>query len=231
MQHQSIHWSLIFRTLCIVLLPLSTSVAQQRLDLGVVFGPETNHVVSEPRESDLLRSQTTGESGTAVGFIAGAYLEYEVVSGLFLRGGLNYTRKRYNYSVTRGLPEQGNLDFGQNRVVYTAIEIPVAVLYRFLYRPNNDRFYVGLGGVVNRWLGDPQIETDFALGSSNRSYIDEAKQSGKFFVGYDRYISSRFVLGIEPYVSYSPTRFLFETETISENRIQGGVAIRIRFDN
>ncbi|MGB3798916.1 MAG: outer membrane beta-barrel protein [Lewinella sp.] len=230
MLSQSISWSFIFRTLCILIIPLSTA-AQQRLDLGVTFGPEVNWISSEPRESVLPGDRTTGTNGAAVGFMAGAYLEYEVLNGLFVRGGLNYARKRFNYGVSQGMSGEGEVNYSNNRIVYTAIEIPVAILYRFPYLPNNDRLYTGVGGIVDRWLGDPQIETDFVAGSSDRSFIQEAYRSVNVFVGYDRYISDRFVVGIEPYISYSPTYFHFETETVSKNNIQAGVAVRLRFDN
>ncbi|PPK88295.1 hypothetical protein CLV84_1260 [Neolewinella xylanilytica] len=231
MPNQYLNWSIIFSALFFLFSPISTVTAQQRLDLGVVGGPEVNFVGSEPRQSELSRIQTIGEAGTAVGYFLGAYLEYEVLGGLYVRGGLNYSRKRYSYAVSRGLPERGDVSYGQNRIVYTAIEVPLAILYRFPYLPNNDRFLVGLGGVADRWVGDPQVKTDFLPGSADRSYIREAHRSVNFFIGYDHYLSDRFVIGIEPYLSYSPTEFLFETETISANRVQGGIAVRIRFDN
>ncbi|WP_116109153.1 outer membrane beta-barrel protein [Lewinella sp. IMCC34191] len=231
MLNQYLHWSFIFSALCLLIIP-SSSTAQQRLDLGVMVGPEVNWITSEPWESELPGLQTTGGTGVSLGYTAGAYLEYEIFSGLFLRGGLNYTRKRYNYDVSQRQPENGDeIANSSNRIVYTAIEIPVAILYRFLYLRNNDRFAVGVGGVVDRWLGDPQVETDFVAGSADRSYIDEAYRGVNFFVGYDHYISDRFVLGIEPYIAYSPTRFRFETASISKNDIQAGIAARLRFDN
>ena len=231
MSNQSIHWSIIISALFLFLSPLNPVLGQQRLDLGVVFSPEFNRVQSAARISEPEQDRTFGGEGFSLGFVAGAYLEYEIVSGLFLRGGLNYARQRYSYEVRRerlGEPEPAT---GLNRVVYTAIEIPVALLYRFRYAPNNDRFLIGIGGVADRWLGDPQVETDFVAGSSDRSFIQEAYRSVKAFVGYDRYLSDRFVLGIEPYVSYSPTRFHFETETVAKNTLQGGIALRLRFDN
>ena len=231
MSNQSIHWSIIISALYIFFLSSNGLFAQQRLDLGVMVAPEFNRVVSSPRLSEGMREKTYGENGFAVGFVAGAYLEYEVLSGLFLRGGLNYARQRYEYDVYREVGEGNVTSTSRNRIVYTAMEIPVAVLYRFLFSPSNDRFLIGVGGVVDRWLGDPQIETDFVAGSSDRSFIQEAYRSINAFVGYDRYLSDRFVLGIEPYVSYSPTQFNFETETVAKNKFQGGIALRLRFDN
>lgn len=231
MYRQTGNWYLIISALCIVILPWCSLSAQQRLDFGFVLGPELNHITSEARETNGDRALTTGHSGVSVGFVTGAYLEYEIFGGLSLRGGLNYTRKRFNYAVTELRPESGEVREGNNRVVYTAIEVPFALLYRFHYLPNNDRFIVGVGAVVDRWLGDPQIETPFVAGSADRDYIQESYRSVNFFVGYDHYISDRFVVGIEPYVSYSPTEFRFDTETLSSNQLQAGISLRLRFDN
>ena len=197
----------------------------------MVLGPEMNYITSEARESVSPSTRTTGHEGVSVGFVLGAYLEYEVFGGLSLRGGLNYTRKRFNYAVSELTPESGEVREGNNRVVYTAIELPFALLYRFRYFGNNDRFLVGVGAVVDRWLGDPQIETPFVAGSAYRDYIQESYQAVNFFVGYDHYISDRFVLGIEPYISYSPNELRFDSETLSSNQLQAGVALRLRFDN
>lgn len=231
MCRQSGNWYLVFSALCIVILPWCSLSAQQRLDLGVVLGPELNHITSEARESQANGVRTTGESGSSVGFVAGAYLEYEVFGGLSLRGGLNYTRKRFNYAVSEQRSENEAINYGNNRVVYTAIELPFALLYRFRYLPNNDRFIVGVGAVVDRWLGDPQVETPFVAGGADRDYIQESTRSVNFFVGYDHYISDRFIVGVEPYISYSPTEFEFDTETLSSNQLQAGISLRLRFDN
>ena len=231
MSNQSIHWSIIISALYIFLCPFNSLSGQQRLDLGVVLAPEFNRVQSIAQPSEREQGRTYGGQGLSIGFVAGAYLEYEVLSGLYLRGGLNYARQRYSYEVSRDPVEETDPTTALNRVVYTAIEIPFAILYRFRYAPNNDRFLIGVGGVADRWLGDPQIETDFVTGSSDRSFIQEATRSVNAFIGYDRYIADRFVLGIEPYISYSPTQFHFETETVAKNTLQGGIALRLRFDN
>lgn len=231
MSNESIHWSIIFSALYIFLSPFNSLSGQQRLDLGVVFSPEFNRVQSTARVSEIEQGRTYGGDGLSVGFVAGAYLEYELLSGLYLRGGLNYARQRYSYDVRRDPVAETEPTTALNRIVYTAMEIPVAILYRFRYAPNNDRFLIGFGGVVDRWLGDPQVETDFVAGSSDRSFIQEAYRSVNAFIGYDRYLSDRFVLGIEPYISYSPTQFHFETQSVAKNTLQGGIALRLRFDN
>ena len=197
----------------------------------MVLGPEMNYITSEARESVSPSTRTTGHEGVSVGFVVGAYLEYEVFGGLSLRGGANYTRKRFNYAVTQEVSETDEVFHGHNRVVYTAIELPVALVYRFPYLSNNDRFLVGLGAIVDRWVGDPQVETPFVAGSSRRDYIQESYSSINVFAGYDHYVSDLFVLGIEPYLSYSPTEFGFDTETRSSNQFQFGIALRLRFDN
>ncbi len=204
--------------------------SQNRFAVGVTVGPELSYVTSSLQESGLSRNITSGGSGLAVGFVFGGYVEYQVFWNLSLRTGLNYARKRFSYEVMRGLPEQADITTGQNRIVYTAIEVPLALVYRFPYMSNNDRFLVGVGGVVNRWFGDPKVETPFLAGSMEADYIDDANQAIRAFVGFDHFITDHLVLGIEPYLSYSPTQFTFESESVAKVKCLAGVSVRVRFD-
>ena len=213
--------------------PLS---AQQRLDVGIHFTPQTTFVRSDARrefrEGTLV--YTEGGSGVDLGYGFGGYLEYEVLPGLSLRAGIDVSRKRYRYEVREvridGTPSTAT---GTNRVVFMAIEVPVAVIYRFDYLPNNDRFLVGAGGVAGRWVGDPLLETDFYEGSSNHPPLAYSPYSLKVFTGYEHYIGSRFLVGIEPYVSYAPraTEFRLESRTTALTDTEAGVTLTLRFDN
>ncbi|THH40588.1 hypothetical protein [Neolewinella litorea] len=231
----------LLRSSCLMVVSLASTFlcsalwAQQRLDVGVHLSPHVLTIHSETktpvREGGL--SYTEGENGVELGWAAGGYLEYEVVSGLFLRAGVDVSRKRYRYAVNARREDPSLDESGTNRVVYMAIELPVSVIYRFDYLPNNDRFLVGVGGVANRWVGDPQLETAFYRGSSNRPPLDYNRHSFTVFGGFERFLSSRFVMGIEPFVSYSPwpTEFRLETRTDAVAGLEAGVALRLRFDN
>ncbi len=221
------------------LLTLFSSVplcAQQRLDLGVHLTPQLLFVRSE-RRSGFTRDAldyTEGGGGVAVGFGVGAYLEYEVLPGLSLRAGVDMARKRYAYDVWRHRTDSTSLSGqGVNRIVFMAMEVPVSVIYRFGYLPGAGQFLVGAGGVIARHIGDPQLETEFFGGSSNHPPFTYSSYSLKIFAGYERYLGSRFVAGLEPYLSYAPqaTEFLLESRTTAVADLEIGVAMTLRFDN
>ncbi len=209
--------------------------AQQRLDLGVHVTPQALSMHSEERDGFREGNfvYTEGGSGVDVGISAGAYLEYEVVPGLSLRAGVDMVRKRYRYDVRQTRLDSVAGNSGLNRIVYMAMEIPVSVIYRFDYFRNNDRFLVGAGGVIGRFVGDPQAETAFYRGNSGGDNFEYRNYSLHVLAGYERYLSDRFVLGFEPYISYAPTpdRFHLETRTDAVSGLEAGLSVRLRFDN
>ncbi len=225
-----------FAIVLLALLSFSPLRAQQRLDLGVHFTPQTLLVHSEPRQGvgDDALVYSEGGGGVAVGFGAGAYLEYEVCSGLSVRAGADLARKRYAYDVRRSQPNTGEGDErGVNRVIFVAMEVPVSVVYRFGSLRNGNGLLIGFGGVVTRFIGDPQLETAFFGGSSNDPPISYSPHALRVLAGYERYVSSRFLFGIEPYVSYSPrpTEFRLESRTTAVANLEAGISLTLRFDN
>ena len=219
--------------LCV--LPVTAVFAQQRLDLGVHLSPQAMPLRSEPKQSyrEDVATYTEGSDGLDLGFTTGAYLEYALSRRLSIRGGLNLSRRRYRYPVSEYLADGSLVRSGINRVVYMAMELPVALVYRFDFRRNNDRFLLGAGGVPARWVGGPQLETMNFRGSSSDAPIDYGTYSVHVFTGYDHYLSDRFVLGIEPFLSYSPAGdvLMLESRTLAISKAEAGVALRIRFDN
>lgn len=214
---------------------LTPLTAQQRLDLGVHLTPQLLSIQAEARdvEPEGNFSYTEGGNGLDVGWAAGGYLEYEVSPGLYLRGGVDVVRKRYRYPVTAYREDATLNASGTNRVVYMALEVPVSVIYRFNYHRNNDRFLLGVGGVANRWVGDPQLETAFYRGSSNRPPFRYNRHAITVFGGFERFIGSRFVIGLEPSISYvpQPSSFRLETRTTAVAGLEAGLSLRLRFDN
>lgn len=216
-------------------LPVSAVTAQQRLDLGIHFSPQLMPLRAEVRPDfqEGTVGYTEGGDGLDLGFTTGAYLEYALGSRLSLRGGLNLSRRRYRYPVSEYRTDGSLVRSGTNRVVYTAMELPFAVIYHFDYLRNNGRFLLGAGGVPLRFVGGPQLKTIDYLGSSSNAPIEYRTYSLHVFAGYDHYLSDRFVLGIEPFVSYSPSGdvLMLESRTVGVADLEAGVALRIRFDN
>ena len=210
--------------------------AQQRLDLGVHIAPQMQFVHSElrPGFGDDAVVYTEGGKGVAAGYGVGAYLEYELVGGLSLRAGVDLARKRYTYDVRISRPDTLTQNVGgTNRIVFMAMEVPVSLIYRFGFLPNDDQLLVGAGGVIARWIGDPQLETDFYRGSATHPPFTYSPYSLKVFAGYERYVSSRFVLGVEPFLSYSPqpNEFRLESRTTAVADLEAGLSVTLRFDN
>ncbi|WP_157974480.1 hypothetical protein [Lewinella sp. IMCC34183] len=184
--------------------------------------------------SEGVLAYTAGGSGVAIGYTVGGYLEYAITSRLSVRVGIDVSRRRYRYDVSESRQDTAFSTLtGENRIVYMAIEAPAAVLYHFDYGPDNDRFLVGVGGTLARWVGDPLMETTFYFGSSNRPPFTYSPYSLRLFGGYEHYIADRFVVGIEPFVSYAPTptEFHLEHSTVAYAAWEAGISLRLRFDN
>ena len=204
--------------------------AQERLSYGFHFSPEMNYITSTPKSSGD-KKLTTGKTGSALSASLGGYLEYELIPNLYLRGGMNIATRRHYYEVERRFEETDEVVMGENRVTYYAIEMPGAIVVRTNYMKKNDRFLIGVGGVLNRWIGDPWIENDFVNGSFEPKYRNLAKQSVSVFIGYEFELSRHSSMSIEPYVSRTPSRFYFENYSYSDVVGEGGISFRVRFDS
>ncbi|WP_116109151.1 hypothetical protein [Lewinella sp. IMCC34191] len=209
---------------------LNTAEAQTRLSYGLHLSPEVNYIASTPK-SGSAKKLTTGKSGMASSVSLGGYLEYEVIPNIYVRGGMNIAVRRHYYEVERRFEETDEIAMGENRITYYAIEMPGAIIARTNYMKKNDRFLIGVGGVLNRWIGDPWIENDFVNGSFNPEYRNFAKQTVSGFIGYEFELSRHSSMSIEPYISYTPTRFYFENYSYSDVVGEGGVSFRVRFDS
>ena len=203
--------------------------AQTRLSYGFHLSPEVNRMSSTARPSDS-KLLTTGKWGSAISASLGGYLEYELSPNIFVRGGMNLTHRRHKYSTERRYEESDVVSHGYTKVSYYGIEMPGAIVARTNYLRNNGRFLIGFGGVLNRWIGDPKIESTFRKASDERNWRSLAHQSVTGFIGYEFELSSHSSMSIEPYISYTPTRFYFENYTITDLIGEGGISFRVRFD-
>ena len=207
-----------------------TLAAQTRLSYGFHFSPEMNYITSTAQSSSH-KKLTTGKTGSALSASMGGYLEYEIIPNLYARGGMNIVARRHHYEVERRFEETDEVMIGENNVTYYAIEMPGAIVARTNYMKKNNRFLIGIGGVLNRWIGDPWIENDFVNGSHDPNYRYLAKQSVSVFIGYEFELSRHSSMSIEPYVSRTPSRFYFENYSYSDVVGEGGISFRVRFDS
>ena len=216
--------------MAVLFLPTDSLTAQSRLSYGFHLSPEVNYIQSTAK-SGSHPALTTGRSGMALSANLGGYLEYELIPNVSVRGGMNIAVKRHHYTVERRYEEHESIAIGENNVTYYAIEMPGAIVARTNYMKHNDRFLIGITGVLNRWIGDPWIENSFMNGSADPKYRSFSKQSVGGFVGYEFELSRHSFMSIEPYIAFTPTRFYFENYSHSDVKGEGGISIRVRFES
>jgi len=214
-----------------VCLLLTPAAAQSPLDVGIHFSPQLRYLHSSPTEGKAGTVITSGNDGLAVGLGGGAYLEYEITPNWFVRGGLDLSYKRNHYTTQRSYRELDTVRQGSNLIVYTSIELPVAVIYRFDFLRNDNSFLLGVGTTLNRWNGTPRHWSTFAQRNSLKDAIEFSRRSVTVFGGYEHYLNRTLVLGLEPYLAYVPTRFKLETTTTTRVQLEAGLSVRMRIDN
>ena len=225
-------YAFLFLTLFISALLPGTLRAQSPLDVGVHFSPQLRYISSSTQgEEPTSGTFTRGLNGVSMGAGGGVYLEYEITPNWFIRGGVDLSYKRNHYGVEKVLLEFDSIATGSNQVVYTSIEVPVAVLYRFDYLSNGNSFLLGAATTLNRLTGAPRAWTTFASRSNLKDKITYPDHTFTVFGGYEHYLSSSLVLGFEPYLAYVPTRFNLETSTTAKVQIEAGLSVRLRLDN
>jgi len=223
--------TLFFLPVCCLLLPPDVS-AQSPIDLSVHFSPQLRYVNSEDNTAALAPGATVGNSGLAVGYSFGAAIEYPLLGELYLRAGVDYSHKRHHYRVDRLGNDVRPASSGENTVTYQALEVPVQLLYRFGFKNDTDNFLVGAGVVAASFVGDPRVESSFS-GKDLTGFesLVTTGTSWSVFAGYDRYISDRFLLSLEPYLSFSPDRIYLESNSFARVVGEGGVRLRLTLDN
>lgn len=217
-------------TLTLTLFALTLG-AQSPIDIGLHLTPKFRYLNSSPSAGEPRSDITSGLSGLSAGGCGGVFMEFELTPYWFLRAGVDFSYNRNTYDTERSFPDTGLIRAGQNRIDYTSIDIPVAVIYRFDYLKNGGSFLAGIGVTVDRLIGSPNVESSFASGPSLDDNVELASNIVTIFAGYEHYLSNRLVLGVEPYVAYVPSSFKFESLTTTEVRAEVGVALRLRLDN
>ena len=203
--------------------------AQSPLDVGLHLSPQLRYISSTAPDGVDRRVTTRGKDGLAVGAVAGGYLEYALTDRWYVRGGIDVAYKRNYYATERTAFEVDSVSTGRNFISYASIELPVAILYRFGYRRNYDTWLLGVATTLTRWSGNPRIQSTFS--GTTAEDVDFPRRSVTVFGGYERYLSSVIVLGLEPYLSYVPTKFTIENSTTAKVRFEVGLSLRLHLDN
>ncbi|NJB86364.1 hypothetical protein GGR26_002132 [Lewinella marina] len=213
-------------------LPGSGLKAQSPLDVGFHFSPQLRYVGSSAAgEVPTTGTYTRGKDGLSVGAGAGLYLEYEITPYWYLRGGVDFSYKRNYYATEKVVIEADTTLKGRNQVIFSSIEIPVAVVYRFDYLDNGDNFLVGVSTTLNRRLSNPRAWSTFGGNRGVKNKVDFAPRTVTVFAGYEREIFPYVLTSLEPYLTYAPTRFRLESTTESKVWLEAGLSVRVRLDN
>ena len=217
-----------------LLLSATTSVGygQGNIDLSVYVSPQLRLVSGVDNGRLLEPGSTVGGSGVAVGYSVGGAIEFRVIDELYLRGGIDFSHKRQEYNVQVLGNDIAPAASATNLVTYQAIEIPVQAIYRFGFLNRKTNFLVGLGITALQFVGDPEV--DAPLSNKDRTGFESLLTSGRsvsLFVGYDRYISNRVIVSLEPYAAYVPDRIYLESNTTARVAAEAGIRLRLTLDN
>lgn len=229
-----LNFSPYLRLSAMLLLPLLFTASlsgQSRLDVGMHFSPQLRYIGSSAKEPAPGAPLTRGKNGLSVGAGVGGYLEYEITPNWYVRGGVDFSYKRNTYATERNYREIDTVRTGSNLIVFSSIELPVAVLYRFDYLRNGNSLLLGVGTTLNRWNGSPRLWSTFSRDASVSNAVKFPGRSFTVFGGYEHYLSNTLVLGLEPYLAYVPTRFELEATTTSKVLVEAGLSVRLRLDN
>ncbi|WP_116126569.1 hypothetical protein [Lewinella sp. IMCC34183] len=205
---------------------------QSPLDVGIHFSPQLRYLSSSDRyDPPASGSYTRGLDGLSMAAGGGVYLEYEVTPHWFVRSGIDLSYKRNRYAVERVFIESDSVVRGSNQIVFTSIEVPLAIIYRFDYLNNGDSYLLGVATTLTRNTGMPRAFTSFADRGSAKDKISYPAHSLTVFGGYEHNLSPSVIVGVEPYLSYVPTRFDLERTTTTTVRVEAGLSLRLRLDN
>jgi hypothetical protein len=206
----------------------ATGFGQRRFDFGLHFTPLLRHVSSEADRANGDPGQFVPGSGADIGMAFGATVEYSINYHWFLRGGLDYALRRHYYEVIRQATETTPSETFHNRVAFTAVAIPVAVVYRFGRGETDGEFLLGVGTTINQWLGDPQIDSDTYPEGQSDDPVVIGNWALSLFAGYDRKLTSRLIAAAEPYVRYSPTKLYLDSGYVTGLNFEFGLSLRLR---
>lgn len=218
---------------CLLTLISGGLFAQSPLDIGFHISPQLRYISSSITEPvPTTGTYTRGKNGLSLGAGAGLYLEYNLSPYWSVRGGVDFAYKRNYYRVEKVAIEADTILKGRNQIIFSSIEVPLAVVYRFDYLPNGDNFLLGVSTTLNRKLSSPRAWSTFnGNGRGVKDKVDFAPRTVTVFAGYERELFPYVYTSLEPYLTYAPTKFNLETVTTTKVQIEAGLSLRVRLDN
>jgi hypothetical protein len=206
----------------------ASGFGQRKFDFGVHLTPLLRYVSSGEVADNGQAGRLVPGSGTDIGVALGGTVEYSLSYHWFLRGGIDYALRRHYYEVVRRGTETTPDRTFHNRLAFTALAIPIAIVYRFGRGESNGEFLVGAGTTINQWLGDPQIDSDTYPEGRVDDPVVTGNWSVSLFAGYDRQVGRRLIAAVEPYLRYSPTKLYLTPGYATSLIMEGGLSLRLR---
>lgn len=215
------------------------SQAQQRFSVGIAFASQLSRM--KITQSNILGPKTSiyDKGGIAPGFSIGAQVEYNLNGDCFVRSGLSYEKAVHRYLV-KGLIFETDLINGtestqvNNSSIYS-IDIPLDFGYRINTSREGLNILIGVGGIMHfitdtrssGYIKQNVIEDEPLLAVNNQ--ISPASYSAVFFGGVEYAISTRLMFGFEPFLKYTPNKFILDIyRSEAESAIQLGLTARLK---
>jgi hypothetical protein len=215
------------------------SQAQHRISAGITLASQLSRM--KITQSKIFGPQTSiyDKGGIAPGYSIGVQVEYNLNSDCFLRSGLSYEKAVHRYLV-KGLVFETDLINGtmstevNNSSIYS-FDLPLDFGYRFTTSREGLNILIGVGGIMHfitdtrssGYIRHDVIEDEKLHTVKNQ--ISPASYSAVFFGGVEYAISQRLMFGLEPFLKYTPNKFVLDIyHSEAESAIQLGLAARLK---
>ncbi|MEP7197916.1 MAG: outer membrane beta-barrel protein [Saprospiraceae bacterium] len=182
---------------------------------------------------------TKEKAGLGQGYSFGVQVQFELNEKMMVRSGLNYQNRKYRHKI-EGLIFETDLLNGtksslQNDITTTSFGIPIDFGYKFKSKKERINYLIGFGGILNIEL-DTKTKAKFLHEKINdqelthaKNIVDESFYSLGIFVGMEIQMSKKVILGIEPYVRFTPNKFtLYYYNSDAKTLIENGITLRFR---
>jgi len=207
--------------LFISLFPLSLLFGQKKVTYSIFFTPEFSFMkITKPESINfgIVRGNplpTEPIGGIGFGYAIGGALDFRIKSSFFLRTGFQYEISKHEFNVEQAF---GSPFEAENTATINSIGIP----FSLVKRTKSNESLISLGILVN-------VILDEKTSSNGFNNINPAKFSGIFSWEIEKSLSDKLLVGIEPFVRYTPNRFtIFGNLAESKTNFETGIALRVK---
>ncbi len=189
----------------------SQSIAQKRLDIGLMVGPEFNHIhFTKKIDSDI-------SSSPMLGFIVDGHLQLNLTSHLSIDIGIGYANKRFKQTqsdliFSSSINDNGTFEYSQVEVWASNHVAQAPVMLKYYFGKADMRFFAGLGGnsmltfhrSTKGLITHPNGNTEDLEWSEGTSFFDFSAQAA---FGVMKPLDERHRLNVELYSNVFPLSY------------------------